>query len=97
MPGLSNQGRAPGTPQDAFLSAIGIIEAGRGQGRGRGLLTAFITKARAAGATRVFLEVEHEAESALALYRSTGFQPAGLGVSSHATMVLFLNDELRHG
>ena len=46
----------------------------KGQGIGRALMNAAIDKARAMGATRIWLETNTKLEAALALYRKSGFR-----------------------
>ncbi|MEM9180323.1 MAG: GNAT family N-acetyltransferase [Pseudomonadota bacterium] len=46
----------------------------KGQGIGRALMDASIEKARAMGATRIWLETNTKLDAALALYRKSGFR-----------------------
>lgn len=62
---------------EADVMTIATTEAARGQGIGRSLLSAGIDWARSRGAHVVHLEVDERNESALALYRSFGFEEWG--------------------
>jgi len=46
----------------------------QGQGIGRALMDAVVTKARAMGATKIWLETNTVLDAALALYRKSGFR-----------------------
>ena len=56
------------------LTYIGVEADQRGRGLGKDLLNAFIEASRAAGYRSVKLSVEKENESAIALYKKTGFK-----------------------
>lgn len=62
---------------EAELLTIAVLPEARRQGLGRRLLAGFLAEAEARGAVRAFLEVHAENESAIALYRTAGFRPAG--------------------
>lgn len=62
---------------EAELLTLAVDPAARRQGLGRRLLGDFLTRARAAGADRAFLEVSAENPAAIALYESAGFATAG--------------------
>lgn len=53
---------------------MGLLPAYRGQGAGRKLLAACLTKARSKGITRVDLEVRADNEAAIKLYKRMGFR-----------------------
>lgn len=57
---------------------MGVLPAWRGQGLGRRLLQACITKAWAKGLARIELEARADNTRAIALYESLGFQHEGL-------------------
>ena len=63
---------------EAELLAIGVDPAKRRQGAAQALLTAAQAQALAAGASRLYLEVDAANAAALALYRAGGFQQTGL-------------------
>lgn len=63
---------------EAEVLAIGVAPESRGKGAAQALMKALLEGAKAAGATRVFLEVDAGNEAALALYRATGFEKTGL-------------------
>lgn len=56
---------------------IGVLEAFRGNGIGPALLRAAIDKGRAAGLTRIELDVREDNKAAIALYERIGFQREG--------------------
>ncbi|HYD45625.1 MAG TPA: GNAT family N-acetyltransferase [Phenylobacterium sp.] len=60
----------------AGLSAMRTLEAARRQGLARRVVGALHAFAAGAGARRAYLQVEAENHSAIALYRSLGFEPA---------------------
>src|SRR5690606_33164523 len=62
---------------DADIQTIALVEARRGEGRGRALLRALLTEATARGAREVFLEVRADNPGAEGLYRSEGFVELG--------------------
>jgi ribosomal protein S18 acetylase RimI-like enzyme len=53
---------------------MGLLPAWRGQGLGRSLLLACITKAQAQGITRITLQARADNTAAIRLYESVGFQ-----------------------
>lgn len=62
---------------DADIQTIALLEAHRGAGRGRALLTELLTEASARGAREVFLEVRADNPGAAGLYASEGFTELG--------------------
>ncbi|MGM7697745.1 ribosomal protein S18-alanine N-acetyltransferase [Microbacterium sp. A84] len=58
---------------DADIQTIALLEARRGEGRGRLLLRALLAEASARGAREVFLEVRADNPGAESLYLSEGF------------------------
>ena len=62
---------------DADIQTIALLEAHRGAGRGRALLTDLLTEASARGAREVFLEVRADNPGAAGLYASEGFTELG--------------------
>jgi ribosomal-protein-alanine N-acetyltransferase len=62
---------------EAEILTLAVAPAARGQGLGRGLLQAAITKARELGAKTMFLEVGTDNPAALALYAGLGFAKVG--------------------
>lgn len=63
--------------EDAEILTLGVAPASRRQGIAQALLSAFIARSRAAGATRVVLEVAADNDAAIALYRAFGFARQG--------------------
>ncbi len=63
--------RSPGEFEVAKMS---VTELHRGEGIGRLLLEKTIAEARAAGATRLYLETNRKLPSAIRLYESVGFR-----------------------
>ena len=63
---------------DGDIQTIAVAPDMRGQGLGRELMTELIAEASRRDATRVFLEVRADNESAQALYRDLGFIPVGV-------------------
>lgn len=59
---------------DADVQTIALIEARRGEGRGRAMLRALLAEASARRAREVFLEVRADNPGAETLYLSEGFQ-----------------------
>ena len=57
------------------INLVGVLRDYRGRGLGRWLLLWGIERLRAMGITDIELSVEAENENAVALYRSTGFDP----------------------
>lgn len=62
---------------DADIQTIALLEARRGEGRGRAMLRALLAEASARGAREVFLEVRADNPAAEALYLSEGFEEIG--------------------
>ncbi|KDA05269.1 hypothetical protein DC31_17090 [Microbacterium sp. CH12i] len=62
---------------DADIQTIALLEARRGEGRGRALLRALLAEASARRAREVFLEVRADNPGAEALYVSEGFTELG--------------------
>jgi len=56
------------------LSKMAVTESCRGAGLGRRILERVIAEARASGATRLYLETNHQLEPAIHLYESVGFR-----------------------
>jgi ribosomal-protein-alanine N-acetyltransferase len=63
---------------EAELLRVAVEPASRGRGIARRLIAAGLERLRAAGAASCFLEVRPGNASALAVYRSLGFEPCGL-------------------
>ncbi len=63
--------------EDAEVMTIGVTAGHRGRGLGAALLTDLLTRARAARARRVFLEVRADNDAAQRLYERAGFEPIG--------------------
>jgi GNAT superfamily N-acetyltransferase len=61
-------------PQEFEVAKMAVTEAAQGLGIGRRLLEATIDAARAAGATRLFLETNSVLAPAIRLYESVGFR-----------------------
>lgn len=59
---------------DADIQTIALIEARRGEGRGRAMLRTLLAEASARGAREVFLEVRADNPGAEGLYTSEGFE-----------------------
>ncbi|MGP6170830.1 ribosomal protein S18-alanine N-acetyltransferase [Microbacterium sp. A204] len=62
---------------DADIQTIALIDARRGEGRGRAMLRTLLAEASARGAREVFLEVRADNPAAEALYLSEGFEEIG--------------------
>lgn len=62
---------------EAEILTLAVRPAARGKGLGRALLQAAIQKAKALGATTMFLEVGADNPAALALYAGLGFTKVG--------------------
>jgi len=65
---------APLSETDYYVRCLAVDESRRGRGIGRALLTGAIKDGTVAGHRRIRLDVETDNESALALYRSCGFE-----------------------
>jgi [ribosomal protein S18]-alanine N-acetyltransferase len=63
---------------EAEILTVGVAPWARRRGVGRALMVAAIGVAREAGAAQMFLEVDVDNASAVALYERLGFQRAGL-------------------
>ena len=63
---------------DGDIQTIAVSAEMRGQGIGREMMTELLAEAGRREATRVFLEVRADNESAQALYRDLGFIPVGV-------------------
>lgn len=63
---------------DGDIQTIAVAPDMRGQGIAREMMTELLAEARRRHATRVFLEVRADNDSAQALYRDLGFIPVGL-------------------
>ena len=59
------------------VNSLGVAREARGQGVGRAVLSAFLDRARARGASVIHLEVSEANAPALALYRSLAFERVG--------------------
>lgn len=62
------------TPGEYEVAKMAITESHRGAGLGRSLLKSVIAEARASGATRLYLETNHQLTPAIRLYESLGFR-----------------------
>jgi ribosomal protein S18 acetylase RimI-like enzyme len=62
---------------EAWIPELVVSEPSRGRGIGRALLETGIERARELGARQAVLESGAQRATALALYRSLGFEPAG--------------------
>ncbi|MEU5594563.1 GNAT family N-acetyltransferase [Streptomyces sp. NPDC020298] len=62
---------------DAELKRMFVVEAMRGRGLARRILTALEDNARAAGRLRMVLETGTKQPEAIALYTSSGYEPCG--------------------
>lgn len=58
---------------DCFLEDLFVVGSARGRGLGRALVQAAVQRARARGCRRIELDVNDRNATALALYRSLGF------------------------
>jgi ribosomal protein S18 acetylase RimI-like enzyme len=63
--------------EDCHLEDLFVLEAARGTGLGRALVSAVIERARERGCRRIELDTAEENAPALALYRSLGFRSGG--------------------
>ena len=59
---------------DCWVEDVFVEEASRGQGLGRRLIDGCVTRARQRGCRRIQLDANERNESAIALYRSLGFE-----------------------
>ena len=64
--------------EDAEIGVVAVANEYRRQGLGKRLLSEVLSRAKAKGAERVFLEVRVSNDSALALYRGAGFESFGV-------------------
>ncbi|PTD98231.1 ribosomal-protein-alanine N-acetyltransferase [Pseudothauera lacus] len=62
---------------EAHLLDLSVVRSAQNRGCGRALLDHLCERARAAGATQMFLEVRPSNTAALALYRRAGFAEIG--------------------
>jgi len=62
---------------EAEIVTLAVRPEARRQGLGGRLLDRSVSRAKAQGVARLFLEVAHDNDSALALYASRGFEQAG--------------------
>jgi len=62
---------------EAEILTLAVLPGRRRRGAGRALVTAVAAAARAAGGTRLYLEVAADNAAALALYRGQGFAEVG--------------------
>lgn len=70
----------PVSPDDFYLSKLGILPGYRGKGFGRRLLDRFIEEGSALGFHRFRLDVSAQNDRAIELYRLTGFQVVSMGM-----------------
>ncbi|MFN3536431.1 MAG: ribosomal protein S18-alanine N-acetyltransferase [Brevundimonas sp.] len=83
MPGAQLEHEAEGfllwrrAADEAEIVTLAVRPEARRQGLGGRLLDRTLSRARDQGVARVFLEVAHDNDSALALYVSRGFEQAG--------------------
>jgi len=61
-------------PGEFEVAKMSVTEACRGTGIGRSLLESVVAEARASGATRLYLETNHQLAPAIRLYESLGFR-----------------------
>lgn len=59
--------------EDCWLEDLYVEDAGRGEGLGKALVDAAISRAKARGCRRIELDVNEQNEPARALYRAAGF------------------------
>ncbi|MFL5996737.1 MAG: GNAT family N-acetyltransferase [Streptomyces sp.] len=69
---VNGQGNLDG---DAEVKRMYVVDAARGRGLARRILTALEDDARAAGRTRMVLETGNKQPEAVALYTSSGYEP----------------------
>ncbi len=62
---------------EAEILSLGVLPVKQQQGVGRALVAGLAEAAKAAGAARIFLEVDAGNEAAIALYRRAGFTQSG--------------------
>lgn len=79
----------PVSPDDFYLSKLGIIPSYRGKGYGRRLLDRFIEHGRALGFHRFRLDVFAHNGRAIELYRLNGFQVVSAGKVPGTSMEYF--------
>ncbi|MDP1629877.1 MAG: ribosomal protein S18-alanine N-acetyltransferase [Caulobacter sp.] len=70
---------------EAEILTLAVAPAARRQGVARALVEAAVDGAAARGVESLFLEVASDNAAALALYASTGFEPAGLRAAYYAS------------
>jgi putative acetyltransferase len=79
------------------LSKMAVAPDERGRGTGRRLMNAAIERARALGATSLFLGSNHRLEAAVGLYESAGFRHVArdrVGPLPYARADVFMEMEL---
>ena len=64
------------------LAKMGVLPAAQGRGAGRMLVAAAVEKARAMGASRIYIETNSSLGPALKLYRDAGFVPLKQSIPS---------------
>jgi ribosomal-protein-alanine acetyltransferase len=69
---------APQGAREGDIQTIGVTEGARGQGLGRLLMQALMTKALERGAREIFLEVRADNPTAQRLYQRLGFEELGI-------------------
>src|SRR5277367_6234434 len=80
-------------PHQYEVAKMAVTESARGGGVGRSLLQRVIAEARAAGATRLYLETNRKLEPAIRLYESVGFRhlpPARIVASQYARADVYM-------
>jgi putative acetyltransferase len=80
-------------PGEYELAKMTVTESARGAGIGRCLLERTIAEARASGATRLYLETNHQLAPAIRLYESLGFRhlpPARVVPSRYARADVYM-------
>jgi ribosomal-protein-alanine N-acetyltransferase len=71
-------------PDDSDVQTIAVTESSQRAGLGRRMMTALIDEAVERGAGQLCLEVRHDNEGAIFLYRSLGFEQISLRKSYYA-------------
>lgn len=69
---------------EAEIISTGVVAEWRGRGIGGALVSEFIARTHARGATALFLEVAVNNAAALSLYKRLGFAPVGLRKAYYA-------------